>query len=193
MTKNREGIIIILSLITIATITFILCPPVSAVIPVTEGSITSSSIQWFWPAGSNITSLSVDGYLVNQYDHTSSTFVLSQLNPNETHTILINSLTDSGSDTAKTLPVTANQEAFYGNLNTWIYVLFIAVFMAIGTMRRLGIFHGIASLTSLYALVQYLMTTTPGADILTELPFIIYTLFIFFPLVCVYLKGGFLK
>jgi len=169
------------------------CLPASALITITPISVTSTDIQWSWAAGLNVTSLSVDGYLVYQFDHTSNTFVLSQLNPNETHTILINTPTDTGTNTTKTLPITANQEAFYGYLNTWIYLLFIAAFMAIGTMRRLGIFHGIASLTSLYALVQFLQTNAPGSDLLSELPLIIYVLFIFFPLVCVYFKGGFLK
>ena len=107
--------------------------------------------------------MSIDGYQVILADKLSNNFILSQLNPNETHTIIIYTLTDSGTNTARTLNATpTNQENAIGLILPWILFIFAVIFCGIGL-------YGVpfASLIgSVIALIGLVNNTTNGSFII---------------------------
>jgi len=188
MTKKLIALLGILMLIII---------PASATITVTPASITSSSIMWEWAGGLTLTNVSIDGLYVCGYNPVSTSFVLSDLKPNEPHTITILTAGDSGSNTTYTT-ADSNIEQSTGILsllNAWWYLIVICLLCVIGMMRKLGIFLVVASAVSLFALYDFITTNViTGSSPLVELPFIIYVVFFIFPLFLVFMvKGGVTK
>jgi hypothetical protein len=184
---------IILALIIVLTI----LSPVQAAITITPVSVTSSSIMWEWAGELTLTNVSIDGMFVCGYNPVSTSFVLSDLQPNEPHTITILTAGDSGSNTTTTLADTniVQSTGILTLLNEWWYLIIIAIFCVIGMMRKLGIFLVVASMVSLYALYDFITANViTGSSPLIELPFLIYVVFFIFPLFLVFMvKGGVTK
>lgn len=113
-------IILLLSIVLLSSV-------VSAVIPITEDNKTSTYIKWSWAAGTTLVNLSVDGYRVVLADYNDNKFILSDLNPNEVHTLKIYTASDSGTYTSTTLPDVgdATLAIIFG------YIFFIAAIIAI--------------------------------------------------------------
>jgi len=172
-------------------------PATSALITVTPISITSTSIMWQWAGGVTLTNVSIDGMYVCGFNPSATSFVLSDLKPNEPHTITIVTAGDTGSNTTSTIPDANIEEStgFLTLLNSWWYLIIICLLCVIGMMRKLGIFLVIASAVSLFALYDFITNNTiTGTTPLTELPLIIYVVFFIFPLFLVsYVKGGVTK
>lgn len=105
--------------------------PVSAngEIPIIN-STTETTIQWNWnntyaPVG--VTQLSIDGYVVWNYDAYANEFILSDLEPNTSHTIIIYSGENVSINTAITKPmIVTKQESFFDTLNMYL-IFFLAL------------------------------------------------------------------
>jgi hypothetical protein len=183
--------------ILIAIILLTILSPVQAAITITPVSVTSSSIMWEWAGGLTLTNMSIDGLFVCGYNPVSTSFVLSDLKPNEPHTITILTAGDSGSNTTYTTADTNIEQStgVLSLLNAWWYLIVICLLCLIGMMRKLGIFLIVASAVSLFALYDFItMNVITGSSPLVELPFMIYVLFFIFPLFLVFMvKGGVTK
>jgi hypothetical protein len=187
---NMKHIFLILALLGLCII------PASAVLTVTPVDVTSSSIMWQWDP-TTVQNLSIDGLFVCGINPVSTTFILSDLGPNEPHTIEIITTTDSGVNTTTTLG-DVNVEQSTGVLSliaTWWYLILIAILCLVGMKRKLGIFLIVASAVSIYALIVFINgNPITGTDPLIELPFIIYLIFFVVPLwLCFGVKGGVFK
>lgn len=182
-----KKILCLLILISVLTI------PVSAAIPITVSSVSQDYITWSWPAGTVITSETIDGFLVCNYDPSATTLTLSDLNPNEQHTIKITSATDIGTSTATTLPDTTVYAGLTGTVNTWIYLLFIVLFIFLGySMRRKPlmrvVFNVLASIISIYALSVWLQENSVQATDIWHIQFFIYGFFFVMGFVLIYIE-----
>lgn len=188
-----KKLIMILSIIAL----LLLAIPVSAIINVDATTVTSTSILWTWPAGTDVTNISIDGVYVCGFNPTGTNFVLSGLGPSETHTITVLRVGDSGSNITQTLADanTAQSTDLMSFLNSWGYLILIIICCVVGMMRKLGIFLIVASIVSLYALVSFITTNTIGdSSVFVQLPFLIYVVFFIFPLfLCLVVKGGVTK
>jgi hypothetical protein len=182
--KNR--IFLILSIIALIII------PVSATVNITPIDITATSIMWGW-SPITIQNISIDGKLIDNFNPSATSFTLSDLKPEEPHTIMIATTTDTGINTTKTLTVKSNQEDFYKILVTWGYLLLIMAACIAGMQRKLGVFLIVASVVSLYALYIFITSNTPGTDPLVEIPFYVYIFFFLFPHYLAFKKGGYTK
>ena len=175
----------------------LLTPRTSAEIIITPTSVTTTSIQWEWTGPIIIQNLSIDGILVNDFNPFTESFTISDLNPDEPHTIMIITESDNGSNTSTTLPDNAIEKTqdLVSLVLTWWYLILIAVLCVIGMMRKLGAFLLIASMVSLYALIVFLQENTiTGTDPLIQLPVYIYVAFFLTPLWLVWgVKGGVFK
>jgi hypothetical protein len=179
---NLKFIFILISLI-------LLIGSASAVITITPYNVTQSSIMWTW-SPVTIQNLSIDGVFVCNINPTATSFTLSDLGPNEPHTITIITAGDSGTNTTTTAGDTN-----YNLITTWWYLVLIAFLCLIGIRPRLGIFLIIASAVSLYALVIFINgNPINGSDPTKEIPFLIYVVFFIVPLWLVWgVKGGVFK
>ena len=164
--------------------------PASATITVTPSTITSTSITWTWnPTG--VDNISIDGVFVCNVNPSTQTFTLSDLGPNEPHTIQVITDTDYGTNTATTKGDT-NADL----ISTWWYLVLIMVLCAVGMgIRKMGIFLIVASAVSVYALVTFIAgNPITGTDPTIEIPFLIYVVFFIIPLwLCFGVKGGVFK
>jgi hypothetical protein len=179
----KQKLILLLIILGLFTI------PASASITITPFNITQSSIMWTW-SPVTIQNLSIDGVFVCNINPTSTSFTLSDLGPNEPHTITIITAGDSGTNTATTLGDTN-----YDLITTWWYLVLIAFLCLIGIRPRLGIFLIVASAVSLYALYVFINgNPINGSDPTKEIPFLIYVIFFIIPLWLVWgVKGGVFK
>jgi hypothetical protein len=167
--------------------------PVSAEINITPSDITTTSIMWTWEP-ITIQNISIDGKLIDNFNPSATSFILSDLKPGEPHTIDIVTSTDTGTNITKTLiNPPSNQEDFYQILKTWVYLLFVLAFCIAGMQRRLGVFLIVASVISLYALYIFITSNIPGTDPLIEIPFYVYIFFFLFPHYMAFRKGGYTK
>lgn len=171
----------------------VLAIPASAAIPITVSSVSQDYITWEWPAGTVITSETIDGFLVCNYDPSATTLTLSDLNPSEQHTIKITSATDIGYSTASTLPDTTVYAGLTGTVNTWIYLIFIVAFIILGySMRRKPlmriIFNILASIISIYALSVWLQENSIPTTDIWHIQFFIYGFFFVMGFVLIYIE-----
>lgn len=163
-------------------------------------------IRWTWTDDDTaIYKLSLDGGTQVYYNLTfpapaAGQFIQSDLNPGSFHSIdIIDDIGDSSHSFNSSYTLVSNQDAqwtgFLTLLNTWWYLILIAVLCAIGMLRKLGIFLIVASVVSLYALYVFIHANTiQQNNVLTELPFLIYIVFVVFPLfLCFIVKGGVTK
>ena len=161
----------------LALVCLIFCQTVSATIPITSVS-TQTSIVWSWQNGLTLTNMSIDGIYVCGFDATASSFVLDHLGQNETHTIKIVTAGDSGTNTATTAANTVT-----GLIESWWYVVLIAILCVIGMMRKLGIFLLIGSGVSFYALYVFITTNViQEGNPLVQLPLMIYLILFIVPI-----------
>jgi hypothetical protein len=82
---------------------FFLIIPVSAEINVTADSIGTTYVTWSWGTGLNITGLWVDGNKLCGYDTETPYVDIVDLTSCVNHTIMINTSTDSGTNTTMTV------------------------------------------------------------------------------------------
>ena len=138
-------------------------------------NVTPTTITWQWVTGLNVSTLSVDGYNVFQFDHNSPTFILSGLDPNTSHTILIytQSPSDSGTNTATTKPSTSSQEKLYGDIDLWIYVIIVILCFLVGRSIH-WIFYFMGSAIALYALYSYIEANPVIVTDIVHIQFWIY-------------------
>jgi hypothetical protein len=167
---NPKYIFILISLILIIG-------SASAAITITPYNVTQSSIMWTW-SPVTIQNLSIDGVFVCNINPTTTSFTLSDLGPNEPHTITIITAGDSGTNTATTAGDTN-----YDLITTWWYLVLILILCVVGMRPRLGIFLIIASAVSLYALWIFINgNPINGSDPTIQIPFLIYVIFFIVPL-----------
>jgi hypothetical protein len=115
-----------------------LTPLTSASILINATQIGPTSITWQWDAGSGVNNASVDGLKICGFDPQSSTFILSDLNPGENHTMSVYSFTDSGTSSDSTLPATSTDQggildAFYTYM--WAIAALILLFIGVKWVR----------------------------------------------------------
>lgn len=175
-------------LFLILAILGLLIIPASATITITPSDVTSSSIMWTW-SPITVQNLSIDGVFVCNINPASTSFTLSDLGPNEPHTIEIITAGDSGANTTTTYGNTATLAV------TWWYLVLILVLCVVGMMKKLGIFLLVASTVSLYALYLFINgNPITGTDPTIEIPFLIYVVFFVIPLwLCFGVKKGVFK
>lgn len=174
----------------------LLAVPAMATIDITPINVTSSSIQWGW-SSVTIQNLSIDGVFVCNFNPAATDFILSDLGPNEPHTITIITAGDSGTNTTYTSG-NANQDEstdLYSLINTWWYLVLIAGLCWLGMGRKLGIFLLVASAVSVYAMYNFVTTVAESStDPYFQIPFIIYAAFFIIPMWLVWgVKGGVFK
>ena len=186
---------LILKSLAFLLLVILVISPCSATIPITASPISQTAITWTWGSGLTLNGVFVDGVNISNYNPAASQFTLSNLKPNETHTILITTASDSGTDSATTLQEAGSTQwtLILSWLNTWAYLILIAILCVIGMRPKLGVFLIVASVVSLFALIMFIQSNVPGTDLFVEIPFLIYGAFFLFPHFLAYGKGGYLK
>jgi hypothetical protein len=127
MKKEKFMALIILLII------FLIIPLSSAEITVTPVIVNSSFIVWQWDSHITLTSLSIDGYTINNADKISGEFILSDIPANEQHTIRIYSVDDSGFNTTTTLPSNSVIDKTLNVLFGYLFFIIAIVLILIGT------------------------------------------------------------
>lgn len=107
--------------ILILIIFTLLIPLSNALLDVNATEIGDTFIKWEWTA-SGIQNISVDGFSVCNFDNSSMLFILTGLSSEETHSIKINSNSDSGINTTTTTKSSQNSL-----LDTLLYYKFLIV------------------------------------------------------------------
>jgi hypothetical protein len=146
----------------------LLIPAASATINITVASTGSTFIQWDWNTGLTMTNVTVDGYNVCNFDQHGHTFILSGLNPNETHSISVYTATDFGTNTAMTTGETTAGAAVAQFFKDWLIVLLSIGLLFCGFVMHRVFFWG-GSFVALYGVYQYVTTYT---TITTTIPHI---------------------
>jgi len=123
--------------------------PVSADLTVVVTSNTTNSIQWGWNAGTNLSSMHIDGHLMCGYDTTIPSITMDELYPHTCHTIdLVSDTGQLGNNTACTLNGTPT--AYGGisndngiNMNNVVFIVIggvagglIGMILILGRARR---------------------------------------------------------
>jgi hypothetical protein len=151
MGENRMKQLLILLLV----FAMLAIPAASATIDVNPVNIGSTNIKWSWDAAAGVTNISVDGYQVCYFDSNSHMFILSGLNPNETHTINVYSATDNGTNTTTTTGETSAGSAVAQFFKDWLIVLLCIGLLLCGfAMHR--VFFWPAAFVALYGVYEYI-------------------------------------
>jgi len=119
--------------------------PAQAVIVVTPVNISSNYIKWEWTGGP-LTGLNIDGSLITGYDPAGTSFILSDLNPEEIHQITVYIEGDSGTSTAQTL---GSDTLGSAPLGLWIYALVGVAFLVLGRLARVRFIYLICTIFGL--------------------------------------------
>lgn len=91
------------NILKICLLFLILIPIVSGLIPINVDEKGDTYIKWSWDNQNvSIQNISIDGYKVCSFDNMSSSFILTGLTQNETHTLKIYNNTDYGESTSTT-------------------------------------------------------------------------------------------
>jgi hypothetical protein len=158
-----------------------LTPLTSATITITPASVGTTTIEWQW-SPITVTNISIDGLFVCGFDPAASAFTLSSLDPNSTHTIIVYSAADSGTNTTITKPQNQGWDVLT-LIYIWWYLILIVLLCLVGMRPRLGIFLVVAAAVSLYALYNFITTANIGDSTpYVQIPFLIYVAFFIIPL-----------
>lgn len=131
----------ILCALTILSISFIY--PVSAFC--SDASIvaypSSTSIKWDYSSCQNIINASVDGVLIKDFSTSNGVFVLSGLQPNESHRFSMRTVDGLFYNDSQTIekPLTESDKTF-GYFNTYIFLIIALVFLAISAWIQMSAF-----------------------------------------------------
>ena len=99
--------------------------PVNATINVTVDEIGESYIKWSWNSGLTLINLSVDSYEIQHFDKHTNSFILSDIKPDESHSIAVYTSTDSGYNLVNTTSGKyTSQDTFWDFI--MMYIFFIA-------------------------------------------------------------------
>jgi hypothetical protein len=93
------------------------------------------SIQWNYNVSDGITSMSLDGREIDNFDNQSGFFILNRIDGEGTtfHTIRIANEANSGCNTSAFLPEPISQsETFFTTINLWILFIIALVCIVIG-------------------------------------------------------------
>jgi hypothetical protein len=183
---NRLSVI---GLLALSIIGMIIVPHGSATIIVNVDNVTPTSIMWSW-SPIIVKNITLDGIYVQDVNPASTKFTQGGLGPGEPHTIIVESISDSGTNTTYTSTSRSETESniLLTLLTTWWYLILILLLMLVGMKPKLGIFLIVASMVSLYALYDFITTHTVNQELpLTEIPFLIYIVFFVIPLFIVFI------
>jgi hypothetical protein len=125
----KMKIIFLISLILLLVIS----PVLAGNISVSIEDVGQRYIAWNWSELSNVTSISFDGIIQNNFDTSSNSIIFSNLTPYSQHILKVYSDIDSGENITYTLPETivqTEQEHFFGVIN--LYILFVIALICIG-------------------------------------------------------------
>lgn len=146
----------IFPIIFLFIISLLICVPCQADINISVISRTHDYIYWHWD-NNDSTSLSIDGRNITNFAINSSDYILSDLNPDETHIITIHNATEYGSNITKTLSSEedTNRTKIYEIL--WLFVPFIIawIFIFIGMIKRGLMFVGFGTIIFSYFTWDY--------------------------------------
>jgi hypothetical protein len=96
---------------------------------------TDSTIQWTWEAINNtsVTQMSVDGYVVWNYDPYATQFILSDLASNTSHEIKLYTINESYSSIVRTNATPPTQvDTTFAFINLWILFFVALICIIIG-------------------------------------------------------------
>lgn len=134
-------------------ITFFLVPYANAEIIVSPYNITETSIAWNWTSESNVSLISINGYVINNFDNKTNNFRWECAPYGCIATINVYSENDYGSNTSSTLPIQENGfNSFWQTI--MIYFLFIiSIICALITIKLpvvgyAGILFGLVGITT---------------------------------------------
>jgi hypothetical protein len=91
------------TIIKFLVVLFFLISPVAAEINVSADNIGTTFVTWSWDSGINITELWIDGYKLCGYDTETPYVDIVDLTSCVNHTIMVNTSTDSGTNTTMTV------------------------------------------------------------------------------------------
>lgn len=96
---NKHNLLIVVVFIAFC----ILTAPSSATINVSATGIGQTYIEWTWDSGLDLSNMLIDGQTMCGYETTNNTYLLTDLNPSELHTIIVVTDDDSGTNSTYTL------------------------------------------------------------------------------------------
>jgi hypothetical protein len=109
--------------LTLVAALLLICCATAATLNVSVEEQGTNYIKWNWTED-GITALNIDGKLVSSFDPNSHSYILSNLNSNELHSITIYKGTDSG---------TSQTYTTYGTeYGVWGYALLALIFLIVG-------------------------------------------------------------
>jgi len=80
-----------------------LCGIAQGTINISASEVSHNYIKWTWNSGLILTNMSIDGYHIILVDKSTTSFILSELQENTTHTIKIMTREDSGFNETSTI------------------------------------------------------------------------------------------
>jgi hypothetical protein len=100
-----------------------LVSPVSATINITLTNVGYNFLQWSWDPGMNITNASIDGVMIERFDPSATSYILSGVGPGELHQL--NLYTDNGTGSL------ISQTDYTGQtpVGLWIYAICGVLFL----------------------------------------------------------------
>lgn len=97
-------------------------------------SLNNESITWHYNVSDNINQISVNGYIIENFDNQTGFIVWRTPPYSSTDTIMVINESDTGCNTSSILPIETQQETFFGNLNEWFLIGIIILFIILAVV-----------------------------------------------------------
>lgn len=146
----------------------------SAAINVTADTVATNYIRWSW-APQTLTGINVDGKLISSYDPAASSYILSNIGPEEMHQITIYTAGDSGTNTTQTLPEDTGDVP----LGLWIYGIPAVLFLLVARYARVAVLNVLCIIFALFGMYQLLTVKEVMDGNLWTMSLIVYFILMF--------------
>lgn len=146
----------------------------SAAINVTADTVATNYIRWTW-APQTLTGINVDGKLISSFDPAASSYILSNIGPEELHSITIYTAGDSGTNTTQSLP----EESGDVPLGIWIYGIPAVLMLLVARYARVAVLNVLCIIFGLFGIYQLLSVKAVMDGNLWTMSLIVYFILIF--------------
>ena len=146
----------------------------SAAINVTAETTASSFIRWTWDPAT-LTGINVDGKLISSFDPAATSYILSNLGPDEMHQITIYTAGDSGTNTTYTAPEDTGDVP----LGLWIYGIPAVIFLLVARYARVAVINVLCIIFALFGMYQLITVKAVMDGNLWTMCLIVYFILMF--------------
>jgi hypothetical protein len=162
---------------------------VSATFNVTPVDVSTNYIKWEWAPQANQTGIAIDGRQVTNFDPYASSYILSNLNPEEIHAITVYAAGDLGYNQTTTSP----EETGDVPLGIWIYGIPAILVLVVARAARIAVLNVLCVIFGLFGLYNLITVKTVMDSGMWTLSLIVYFLLIFVGMIAWAYQSGKLK